>query len=80
MLHMKKTQIVRVLTAVRQGATTSVEAAGATGLPVKHCTSYMRDLEHHGLIKRVGKRQYHPKGGPLAIEYQLVSKCQESAR
>jgi hypothetical protein len=66
-------QIDLVWKAVKAGAVTSVEVSSVSGLPLKHCTAYMRELEFRGIIERVGLRKFH-RGCRPAVEYAIRRK------
>lgn len=50
------TQIEQVEQALREGPGTSVEIAAATGLPMKHCSHYLRVLL---AARRVRRRPFN---------------------
>ena len=62
-------QITRVFEAVLAGCETSDQVSNYTGLPLKHCSSYLSELAADGLIilrARKGRTRSMHMYGPIA--------------
>lgn len=57
------TQIARVLAAFAAGSRTTPEVSAITGLPIKHCSAYARELVARGRLSDCGP-VYHIGGRP----------------